>query len=346
MHPQSNHFTINGDIKGWKEPFIYLAWQLGDSTVVDSVAIKNGKFHFSGHVGDPVRAELLSREQTTMFYLENADIVIKGNYDSLPRITVTGSQTQKTNDSLEVSLSGIEAQMEQLYGKFNTDGENKDTAKQGALEDMWAKLQKESDSVKDAFITSHPHSPVSLYQIKDMTIDGSYSRLLALFSSLDGSLQQSPMGKQLKKTLDVMSKREVGKKAMDFTQNDLQGKSVHFEEFRKGKYVLIDFWASWCGPCRAENPNVLEAYNRFRDKNFTVLGISLDTDHDKWKEAVLKDGMPWSQLCDLKGSQNEVAVKYGVEGIPFNFLVDPDGNIIAKDLRGIALQRKLGEILH
>jgi peroxiredoxin len=131
---------------------------------------------------------------------------------------------------------------------------------------------------------------------------------------------------------------------IDFTQPDVNSKPVKLSDF-KGKYILLDFWASWCGPCRAENPNVLKAYNTYKDKNFTVIGVSLDDSGEKWRKAIEEDGMPWIQLSDLKGFRNEVASQYGIQAIPSTFLLNPEGVIIAKDLRGEALHKKLGELL-
>src|SRR6185312_5922417 len=134
----------------------------------------------------------------------------------------------------------------------------------------------------------------------------------------------------------------IGAQMMNFSQADTTGKPVQFADF-KGKYVLVDFWASWCGPCRAENPNVLKAYNKYKDKGFTVVGISLDEKGDKWKKAIRDDHMPWDELSDLKGWKNDVSEYFGIQGIPSNLLVDPSGKIVARDLRGEALDQKLGE---
>jgi peroxiredoxin len=186
---------------------------------------------------------------------------------------------------------------------------------------------------------------VSLNEIAGMTYAGNYPELEGLFEGLDTAVRGSAGGQHLAGVLTVMKRREIGEKVMDFTQSDLQGHPVQFSGYRKGRYVLLDFWASWCGPCRAENPNVLKAYNRFKTKNFVVLGVSLDDDSTKWREAVVKDGMPWTQVSDLKGWKNQVAEQYGIQGIPFNFLVDTTGTIIAKGLRGPALEKKLAEVL-
>src|SRR5690606_23321862 len=128
--------------------------------------------------------------------------------------------------------------------------------------------------------------------------------------------------------------------------NDTTGKPVSLSDFR-GQYVLLDFWASWCGPCRAENPNIVKAFNKYKDKNFTVLGVSLDAKEQNaaWLAAIKKDNLTWTQVSDLKGWENEVAKQYGIRAIPQNYLIDPSGKIIAKNVRGGALERTLQGIL-
>jgi peroxiredoxin len=164
------------------------------------------------------------------------------------------------------------------------------------------------------------------------------------YLSLDEKVRQSQIGKSLAEFIAYNKVGAVGTDAIEFTQNDLSGKPLSLSSF-KGKYVLIDFWASWCKPCREENPNVVKAYNKFKNRNFTILGVSLDQNGDAWKKAVEKDGLSWPQVSDLQAWNNSAAALYHVQSIPQNFLVDPNGKIIAKNLRAEQLETKLCEVL-
>ena len=239
----------------------------------------------------------------------------------------------------------ITDQIDSQYVAYGAADKAKDTARLAIVEAKLDSLGVLKKQATRAFIHTHPASPICLYQIQSMTYSGSYPELESLFEGLDTVVRNSAVGQHLGKYLAIMKRREVGARIMDFTQNDLKGQPVRLADYRKGRYVLLDFWASWCGPCRAENPNVLKAYNRFKAKNFVVLGVSLDQDSAQWRQAVVKDGMPWTQVSDLKGWKNEVSQQYGIQGIPANFLVDTSGTIIAKNLRGAALGKKLAEVL-
>jgi peroxiredoxin len=164
------------------------------------------------------------------------------------------------------------------------------------------------------------------------------------YNSLAENVRTSNIGKSLAEQIAQSKIGAIGTEAMDFTQNDPEGKPISLSSFR-GKYVLIDFWASWCKPCRVENPNVVKAYNKFSSKNFTVFGVSLDREKEPWIKAIEKDGLVWPQVSDLQFWQNSAAVLYRVQGIPQNFLIDPNGKIVAKNLRGEELEAKLCELL-
>jgi peroxiredoxin len=235
--------------------------------------------------------------------------------------------------------------------------------KAGALNEKAQKIAGEDEAAKTAFrkeaqdfsneviavgrkfVQEHPKSIASIWlMLNELRNRLQPNEFRDMFAGLDKSVQSSRYGEMAAGFLKSAYRNALGVEAEDFAQEDVKGQLVRLSSF-KGKYVLVDFWASWCGPCRQENPNVVKAYNKYKDKNFTVLGVSLDENRERWLGAIAQDGLSWTQVSDLKGWGNDVAVQYGVQAIPTNFLVDPSGKIIARNLRGEALEAKLAELL-
>jgi len=211
------------------------------------------------------------------------------------------------------------------------------------LEAEYEVLDARMQGMQEEFVASHPASFISPFIIRNMSYGMEAAEMEELLSGLDASLSESLILKELWERVEVLKSVAIGQLAPEFTMNDPQGVPLALSSLR-GNVLLVDFWAAWCGPCRRENPNVVEAYNRFRDKGFDILGVSLDDNKEDWLKAIEDDLLTWNHVSDLQGWSNAAAVQYGIQGIPANLLLDKEGRIIDKDLRGEDLQTRLAEI--
>jgi peroxiredoxin len=349
----TGNFIIQAKIGNLNSPArAYLFYQLGANKVVDSSLIVNGVFSFHGDVIDPNRATMVidhtgrgisSLDPKTAdalpFILAKENIALSSVTDSVYRAKLTGSAINEDYQKFIAVLAPVNAMAQQFKATVNSMTPEQQEAKS-------KELQKIQINVLQNYVNANPKSYFSIIAISQLGQAGiDVSVLAPLYAKLDTSLKSTETGKQLKKSINALLPTALGAMAPDFTQNDPNGNPVSLSSF-KGKYVLIDFWASWCGPCREENPNVVKAYNKFKNKNFTILGVSLDKPEGKadWLAAIKNDGLTWTQVSDLRYWGNKVALLYAVQSIPHNFLLDPSGKIIAKDLRGSDLDAKLTQI--
>jgi peroxiredoxin len=368
MAQVGGNFTIKGKVGKLNSPAqAYLFYQLGANKVVDSAAITNGSFELSGSVLSPVNAGLVIDHQgigmarlatqssasappdALSFYLDKGNMNITTTTDSVKKADITGSALNDDNKHLMAQLDGVKDRVQKLYAEAQAApaAQQQSVEFRSAMQRRFKLLQGEQENTLRTFIKSHPDSYLSLLALSSLGGPSADPAVLEpLYNSLSASLKESEQAKQLYSSIQTLKNTAVGVMAPDFTQNDINGTPVKLSSFR-GKYVLLDFWASWCGPCRQENPNVVKAYNKYKTRKFTVVGISLDRPGAKqdWINAIKADGLSWTQLSDLKYWDNDAAALYFVRSIPQNFLIDPNGKIVAKDLRGEDLENKLAELL-
>jgi len=279
------------------------------------------------------------------FYLENAPIKLSSP-DSVKRAAITGSVINDDNKALNQSMKPLRDKMNALKAKWIGVKPQPENPLYVKSADSLRNMIAEEKALYMKFIDAHPNSYIAMVTFNNVGLGYNFDPKIAekQFNKFTAALKESPLGKQEAETIATAKKKEVGALAMDFSQNDVNNKVVKLSDF-KGKYVLIDFWASWCAPCRAENPNVVKAYNQLKGKNFEIIGVSLDEKKDPWVKAIEHDGLPWVNVSDLKGWKNEVAIKYGVTAVPQNILLDPNGKVIAKNLRGEELLSKLATLV-
>ena len=304
-------YVIDGQVTDVKDGMMYLKKYVGKSFVdVDSTAIVDGKFKFEGVISEALAHGLTTRKESSrpmVFFLENNAMNITMN-ESGKEMAITGSEA---ND---------------IYLRN-------------------AKITRAKGYSLDSLLAAHPSSPVAAYfVVKDFAYKLDLEGMKAVRAKLDASLAGSEYVNQIESMISRMEKVQVGSVAPDFTLLDVDGNPVSLSSFR-GKYVLVDFWAAWCPDCRKENPNIVAAWEKYKDKNFAVLGVSLDRKRDQWLAAIEKDNLTWTQVSDLKYWDSEAAVLYCIRWIPMSFLIDPEGKIVAIGLEGEELHNKLEELL-
>ena len=354
---QDGKFTVEGTIGTYSAPAkIYLQYRFNGQVITDSTILKDGKFQFSGAIGSgPLKGNMrfnkggtgmMSSNDYKQIFLEKGTITLTAD-SLLQNAKVTGTKANEDDARYGLAFKPVDDAYAALEAKNKAATPEQQQSEAFKAENNKAEkaISAQEAAINKKFIQDNPDSYVSLIALEGYTYGADYQDISMLFNGLTPAVQQTDAGKKFADRLPKLKAIALGAIAPEFAEADTSGKIINLSSFR-GKYVLIDFWASWCGPCRGENPNVVKAYNRFKGQSFTIVGVSLDQPNgkDKWLAAIHKDGLTWTQVSDLKFWNSKTAVLYGIQAIPQNFLIDPNGKIVAKNLRGNDLEDKLAEL--
>ncbi|KGO79714.1 hypothetical protein Q763_12770 [Flavobacterium beibuense F44-8] len=352
--------TVSSDFNGQK---VFLAKSINDDVMskLDSTIVKNGKFTFNG-VADKPEQRLIYFEEKLMdgqiaIYAEKGNITINVNAEDIPKSVVGGTLNNNALAKLNVMLIEV-GEKEEAFKNEHMDNFSKaksegDTETQNRIIQEYSKLTKENNKNYIAFIEENPNSLIcaELFPVILKDQDVKAKDLKPIYDKMGPAPKATEMGQKVETYLNqmlanekAMEATEVGKTAPDFSAATPNGKTLSLNQ-AKGKVTIIDFWASWCGPCRKENPNVVAMYNELHDKGLNIIGVSLDKDDAKWKGAIEKDNLTWQHISNLQGWDEPIAVQYGVTSIPATVILDKNGVIVARNLRGEELKAKVKELL-
>ncbi|MDR6562336.1 MULTISPECIES: TlpA disulfide reductase family protein [unclassified Arcicella] len=344
-------YNVSGKIEGVKDEKIFISTYNGKGFDVDSLVSTDGKFAFKGKLKYPAIYSLYlnPKKDRLNIFVQSGSILVQATKDSLNKGTVKGSALHTDWMVHRKQMEGAYALMSKGDNLYKTVQKTKDpdsVALRKTAHELFVAGEAYADSICKQFITTHPNSTISPFIINSYFMRaGSEDKAKEYYNLLAKNAKDSYYGISVKEFLDKAALVDVGRMAPAFSMADTTGNAFTLASL-KGKYVLVDFWASWCAPCRKENPNVVKAYNEYRDKNFEIVGVSLDDKKNNWIKAINADKLTWVHVSDLKGWQNEAAKMYAVSAVPMNFLLDKNGKIIAKNLRSEELHKKLAELIH
>ena len=351
---KDNEFLISGTANGienGKKVFIEVQTETG-TLAKDTAVVTDGKFELKGITEEIDLGFIrIENEQINLpLILEDGKIEINIVKDSLHKSTLGGTPNndkfQKFNTESRV-ISEKVAKFEKDNGPEMQKAQmSNDTVTINKLLKEYKKFQNEMNDYSKKFIKENPDAYLSALLLENFLMRQYLTpeEIKSYFEGLDKDVKETKSGKKIKTALDSMSAIVIGKPAPNFSAPSPEGKTISLKE-SLGKVTIIDFWASWCGPCRAENPNVVALYNEFHPQGLNIIGVSLDKDAAKWKEAIAKDGLIWSHVSNLKFWEDPIAKQYNVQSIPATFILDEKGNIVAKDLRGEELRAKVAALL-
>ena len=354
-------YTINGIAPGFKngtKVILQRQSEDGKSTVsVDTVAITNEKFEITGEVDEPSLHGIAIENARGLLNLivEKGDIKINVNRDTIFRSKIAGTYNNEEFQKFTLGISKLQKSVKQKLTDFEAKNatvmteaqKTNDTLIINRLRKEYSDIQKAIGDYSINYSKNNPKSFISLLIVQSLLNNPEYDLAFAKksFESLDASLKDLKPAKKLKEFFEKVAATEVGEKAPDFTAKDIKGKEVSLNQSLGEKVTIIDFWASWCMPCRKENPNMVALYKEFHAKGLNIVGVSLDNDSKDWITAIAKDQLTWTHVSNLKQWEDPIAKLYNVNQIPATFVLDKDGKIIARDINGAELRKKVAELI-
>ncbi|MEP7323007.1 MAG: TlpA disulfide reductase family protein [Saprospiraceae bacterium] len=339
---------ISGEVKDYPDGKLTLFRVFSeDSSIIDTSFIKGGKFKLDLNTTETQLANLVfpDGQSSVQFFTEPGNIVISGTQEKMQSLEVTGTPTNVLNNELKKTNAEIDAQYAKLIEIGTAAQQTGNEKTVDSVRSILIGLEAATNKSNLEFAKKHPESLISAYLGLMAASSGGDLDIASLVTALSPEIKKTFFGQRLETMAIAAGKTAIGAIAPDFEGMSPEGKLIKLSSL-KGKSVLIDFWASWCGPCRQENPNLVKTYTAYNPKGFDILGVSLDQEKEKWLGGIAEDNLHWSHVSDLKGWKSAIAAMYGVQGIPQNFLLDKDGRIIAKGLRGKELDEKLKEIFN
>lgn len=345
----SGSVTVKGEISGTDTGYLEIGTAISvENAKPDSVKLEHGKFTYTTAITEPMQMFIRrpgTQGEELVFFADPGDITIKAPIDSVFSGKVEAGATQKLYKEAEDSIRHIMEKGKSLYEAYVTAQAKQDGSEMQRIQQEFGGIQQQAEDFAIRFSTRNKNSVIAPFLgMMYLAEETKQPQLKNLYEVLQPEVKESFYGKKMAQLVKSAEGTAVGATATDFTLPDVNGKPVSLSSF-KGKYVLLDFWASWCGPCRRENPNVVKAYNNYKSKGFDILSVSLDRDKADWLQAIKDDGLVWTHVSDLKYWDSEPAKLYGVQAIPSNFLLDKEGKIIGKNLRGDELEAKLKEVM-
>lgn len=356
VNPIKPNFTLNGIAKGIQDgTLVYLERQdeVKGTVAIDSAKISKGVFTMKGMAVEPAVSfiQVKGVEGKIAFILDQGNINFTIYKDSIAKSTIAGTKDNEALQKFNVFSQKVQQKMQDFQTlnmeKMNTAQANKDNATIQQLMDQFGVLQNELIAYTSSYPEKNPTSFLSVLLLDNMfnQPEVDMKKIKMVYGTLTAKLQKTKPGLAIKSKIENFKDISEGNVAPDFSGPTPDGKTLSLKQ-AMGKVTIIDFWASWCGPCRKENPNVVALYNEFHAKGLNIIGVSLDKDDAKWKEAIAKDGLTWSHVSNLQFWTDPIAVLYNIKSIPATYIIDEKGVIIATNLRGDELRAKIASILN